>query len=457
MKKTVFKTIILLLLSEMTVVSCYKEKAIPVTANFSAEYVDSNKTVPVQINITNLSEGAESYEWTFEGGVPETSTKQDPGVITYEKPGEYPITLTVSNQDGSKDVKTIKIQTYDAFNIDFTTQIVNNQANYPPVEIHLINHTEGEGLTYAWTFEGGKPNSSTDKDPANVTFSQPGNHNITLTVNNGVKSQSETQTITVAQDITADFSWKVTLDDDDYQVPVTLQMVNNSISATAYQWTFAGGSPSSSTQKEPSVTFASAGTYPIKLKADNGSNSQTIEKQLTVYPNTNLRIFSDVKLGINSAHNNNSFGAFFSTTTHEVYKANQINSTNGKDIELVFFGLNANFDYNKFISPDQALNNGFSAISNAQHTIFVNSQELCNCGLNFTAAAFDSMTNDNPLKTLNITETPAGMQQFGNVLPRIVLFKTQDGRKGAVKIKQMVSNGTSSYIVCDIKVQKSSD
>ena len=32
--------------------------------------------------------------------------------------------------------------------------------------------------------------------------------------------------------------------------------------------------------------------------------------------------------------------------------------------------------------------------------------------------------------------------------------KTEDGRKGAIKIKDFVANGTSSYILVDIKVQK---
>ena len=67
---------------------------------------------------------------------------------------------------------------------------------------------------------------------------------------------------------------------------------------------------------------------------------------------------------------------------------------------------------------------------------------------------FDAMVNDTPIKSLNISYSAAGAQEFGFTYPRIILFKTQDGRKGAIKIKDMVKNGTSSYILCDIKVQK---
>jgi len=455
--KAVFKIMFFLLLLGMVQFSCYKETALPVTADFATEYVDSNRTIPVQVKITNNSYQADTYEWTFEGGMPATSTKGDPGVITYETAGEYAITLVASNQDGSKDTKTATIQIYDAINIDFTAQIVNNEANYPPVQVQLINRTDGQGLTYQWAFEGGEPASSTDKNPPNVFFTQTGDHIITLTVNNGVKSSFKSQTVTVAPDIDADFSWTVSLDENDYQAPVTLQMVSDCISATTYRWTFPGGNPASSIEENPSVTYSSAGVYTIQFTANNGSNTKTVEKQVTFYPNTNLRVFDDVKLGINSAHNSNTVGAFFSTTLQQPYTANQVTAATGKAIDLVFFGLNSSFSYNKFISPDQAQNNGFAVIANAQHTVFVNSQETCDCGLNVTASDFDAMVDDSPLKSLLITETPGGLQQFDSTLPRVALFQTQDGRKGAVKIKELMNNGVNSYIICDIKVQKTPD
>ena len=44
---------------------------------------------------------------------------------------------------------------------------------------------------------------------------------------------------------------------------------------------------------------------------------------------------------------------------------------------------------------------------------------------------------------------------FNNsVLPRIIPFKTQDNRKGLIKIKEFVADGLNSYIIIDIKVQK---
>jgi len=47
-----------------------------------------------------------SWQWTFEGGTPETSSLQNP-VIVYNVPGTYDVTLTVTNAQGS-NTKTIE-------------------------------------------------------------------------------------------------------------------------------------------------------------------------------------------------------------------------------------------------------------------------------------------------------------------------------------------------------------
>ncbi len=44
-----------------------------------------------------------SWEWTFEGGIPETSTEQNP-VVTYETVGVFDVTLTVSDGTNSQTV-----------------------------------------------------------------------------------------------------------------------------------------------------------------------------------------------------------------------------------------------------------------------------------------------------------------------------------------------------------------
>ncbi len=60
------------------------------------------------VNFTNLSTLAESYSWTFEGGIPSSSTDENPSV-TYSTPGVYDVTLEVT---GSGDTDTEYKQDY---------------------------------------------------------------------------------------------------------------------------------------------------------------------------------------------------------------------------------------------------------------------------------------------------------------------------------------------------------
>jgi PKD repeat protein len=441
---------ILLLLLPLLITSCYKESFIPIEGDFGTSFVSGDESVPVIIKIDNDITGADTYAWEFEGGSPSSSSKKNPGEILYTVPGTYTITLTTTNVDGESKKISKAVIIKEGIAIQFTHQIV--QSNYSPVEVQISNTTPGEGLVFTWSFQGGNPSAFTGSTPPNVVFSSPGDHAISLTVSNGFESQTQTQTVNVAPNLISLFSYSPIFEDDDYQAAVTINFVNQSVSATQYSWSFQGGNPATSTVENPAVTFSSAGVHLVTLVASNGKMSQSFSNTITVEPDTNLRIFNDVKIGINSA--NTAVGVMFSTATRQVYKARDINAQNSALIDIAFQGLNSSFTYNKFISPSQVNNYGFMALANAQNTIFINSQELCNCGLNFTVTQFDAMTNDVPLQSLNIAYNAAGNQEFGLSYPRIVLFKTQDGRKGAIKIKSMVNSGVNSYILCDIKVQK---
>lgn len=446
MKKT------LLLLLFIVITSCYQETSIAIEGDFTTSYANDDESIPVIITIDNKITGADTYEWTFEGGNPATSSQKNPGEILYSKQGTYTIKLIATNADGESNEFSKTVVIKEGIKIEFTHEII--KSNFSPVEVILKNTTVGEGLTFKWDFHDGAPATFTGKTPPNVVFTTPGDHTIMLTVSNGFESEKQTQTITVAPYLVSQFSYEPKFEDDDYEAPVSINFTNKSANATNYKWTFEGGNPATSTEENPTVVFTSAGTHEVTLEALNDKTSQIYKSTITVLPDTNLRTLTNIKLGINQANNNNNIGAMFSTVTRQVYKANEINDTNSSLVDIVFQGLNSNFTYNRFISPDQANNYGFLALKNAQSTIFINSQNLCNCGLNFTEAQFDAMVNDVPIKSLNISYSATGAQEFGFTYPRIILFKTQDGRKGAIKIKDMVKNGASSYILCDIKVQK---
>ncbi|WP_075340676.1 PKD domain-containing protein [Tenacibaculum agarivorans] len=445
------KRVIYFLFAVMVLSACIDEVAIPVEANFDTEIVDSDQTVPVRVRINNNTEGADTYKWEFEGGDRTTSNDRNPGIITYEQPGEYTIKLEASNRDGSFDVIEKKVIAKPAVNIGFDVAIDDN---FSPVKAIITNTTTG-ATSYQWFFEGGLPASSTEQNPPEVIFTTPGEHKIILMVDNGDEQQVIEKSIEVAPLLAASFDTQVTFEDDDFQAPVTIALQNKSVSATGYQWELTGSNVPTSTDENLSITYTTPGTYTIKLIASNSKGNNVATKQITVTENTNLRTFENIKLGINTAHKDDTIGAFFSTSTREVYTASEITDEIGAKIDLVFFGLNEEFIFNKFVSPDEAMSSAFTTIPNAVKTTIINKLEGCNCGVTISEAEFDAMNNDNTLQSLVITATTEGSKEFDNtVVPRIVVFETADKRKGAIKIKEFTKNGLNSFITVDIKVQK---
>jgi len=446
MKKTLSAFLLILVLFT----ACYKEQKVPVTVDINYIPVDSNYAVPALVRIVNNTAGAEVYNWTFEGGSPTSSTQKDPGTIEYDAPGIYKIMLDATNQNGGHDHKEIEVRIDAPVKVDFT--LANTASDFPPVTLQVTNTTK-DATWYEWTFDGGSPATSTQKDPGSIVFATPGKHIISLKAGNDRVSYTRDTVIMVKEDLVADFDITWSADDNDMEVPFKAIMVNKSINAAFYSWSFAGASPSSSTDAAPSVLYNNAGTYSVTLTAKNDKKTASQTKTITLSPNSNLYRFTDVSLGINTAQN--SVGSYFSSVLGKVLKSSEVTTDNGGKIDFVYFGLNSSFTYNKILSPDSAGNYTFLPIPNAVNVQLVNKQETCNCGIALDETTFDSMQDDSWFRTTNISQTTAGLAQFDNSLtPRIILFTTADGRKGAVKIKQFVSAGQQSYMVCDIKIMK---
>ncbi len=444
--------LILLLLLQISLCECSREEAVLVKVDFKTTVVKEDYSIPVEVVLSNSTTGADEYEWSFQGGEPTTSQRRNPGTILYKNAGIYTITLYAKNRDGSEDQKEITLDLDEAVGVDFTAEVQID--NFAPVTVTITNNSVGAS-TYNWTFAGGNPVTSDQKDPGNVVFSEPGDHKIKLEIGNGRETHTKDTTITVQPFLVSDFDWEVDFQDKDLEAPVQITLQNKSISATSYNWSINGAVPGTSSEENPTAIFNNAGTYLIELTATNGKETKSLTKSITILPDTNIKVINNVRFGINTAHNTDMIGSFFSGYTEEVYTQSQVTPEIGSQIDLVFFGLNNTFSFNRFYTPDMLDDTTFDAIPNATHTKMINVQEGCGCGASLSLVQFDVMTNDTSLQAFAITETIAGLQPFDNsVVPRIVLFETADGRKGALKIKNFVTNGANSYIETDIKIQK---
>jgi len=165
----------------------------PPAANFT-----SNVTtifVGGSVNFSDLStNNPTSWQWTFEGGTPATSTQQNPQNIVYNTAGTFDVTLVATNQYGSDtEVKVdyITVQVIPppqaAFTANVTTIFVGQTVTF-------TDQSTGNPTSWAWTFEGGTPGTSTQQNPAPVTYNTLGVFDVSLTVSNANGSTTMTKT-----------------------------------------------------------------------------------------------------------------------------------------------------------------------------------------------------------------------------------------------------------------------
>jgi PKD repeat protein len=428
--------------------SCYKEQAVAVVADFAITVDNEDYSVPVRILLENKSTGADKYKWTFEGGEPSSSDKRQPEAVFYNKAGTYTVSLEAWNADERK-IKEYGLQLDSAVSIGFNIEIPVN--NISPVQAVITNTSKG-GTTYRWTFEGGQPSSSELRTPPAVQFVDAGEHSITLEMSNGRENLVHSETVTVLQAMILDFDIIPSFEDEDMEAPFTAMLKNNSSNGLKYKWKTENGLITNDTASDfTAVYYTSAGTHTVALEADNGKEIKSISKEVTVKPNSNIYIMQNVKLGIKSAHA--TIGSFYSCTLRSVIARDEVSEQNAPLIDFAFFGLNETFRLCRILSPDSVGNYAFYDIPEARHTAVINTLE--NSPIDFSVEDFDNMTNDTPLHSLPVAANDSNEDYFtDSPVPRIVLFETANGRKGAIKIKSFVSEGAESYVLADIKVYK---
>jgi len=429
--------------------SCHTEQTIPVEIDVALHIKEDNHTSPLSVTIENRTKSASSFQWIFEGGEPGTSTRKDPGTVVFATPGEHTITLEAWN-DGDRTSKAYTVRVDSTVTAGFKAEVDIN--NYAPAIYRITNLSAG-GSTYQWTFEGGEPSSYDGQNPPNVIYANQGTYTICLTINNGSATFTSEQEITVREPLDASFSIIPSFEDmDDMEAPLRATFDTHLQGVESLNWECSGTTITNGTSADAGIYFPVAGQYTVFLNVSNGKNTKRVSQDITVKANTNLRTHKDIKFGVNTA--SETIGSLYSTKLRRIFKTSEVNSGNGALIDIAFFGLNSDFTYNKFISPDRLNETPLLEIPNAEPTKFINKTELGSVSL--TPGQFNTMTTDALLKNLQISTVSYGDEFFtATPLPRVVLFETSDGIKGAILIKELVSSGTGgSYILTDIKIQK---
>ncbi|MEM1327277.1 MAG: PKD domain-containing protein [Bacteroidota bacterium] len=239
------------------------------TANFSFDSMAS--CAPVDIPFRNEStDNVSQYFWRFEGGMPETSTDENP-TVSYTTFGTYSVTLVVSNEVGSDTLTlTDALQIQAAPSADFIEESLNDD-----LSIQLTNTTVG-GESFSWDFGDG--NGSTDINPTH-TYDAPGTYTVTLTATNGCGDNSIEREVAVGSAPLAAFTSTATSG----CFPVTIQFFDQSSGGVdERRWSFPGGQPNTSTEENPRITYDSVGLYMVSLRVRNELGGDEVVKDSLV-------------------------------------------------------------------------------------------------------------------------------------------------------------------------------
>ncbi|MFY7884499.1 MAG: PKD domain-containing protein, partial [Dolichospermum sp.] len=296
-------------------------------------------TSNLTLNFSSSSLGSSSYFWTFGDG--STSTSANP-VKTYLSLGTYTIKLVEINSNGCKDSTTQVVTFSSPLGVSFTT---NNTLQCVGSNFVFTN-TSSNAISYLWNFGDGT--TSTLVSPSKI-YSLSGIYTVKLFASNTSGCIDSLSTIlTVIANPTASFTYtgNTTCTNN-----LTLVFNNTSNGAVSNNWEFGDGTVSSVVN--PTKTYASTGTYIVKLVTVNVNGCKDSTIQTITINNAPVAAFNIVgsancsnSLGI--VLNNTSTGnivsydwSFGDGTTSTVTSPTKVYTTAGNYIlKLIVTGLN---------------------------------------------------------------------------------------------------------------------
>ncbi len=262
---------------------------------------------PLTIAATNTSNspicGTNTYAWTvaytptagclpntagfiFAGGT--NANSQDPQ-FQFTNPGIYTISLVTKSSNGACTAptvsKTVTVKAKPVVTITASATICENGTISPTsASTCYINAT----TTYAWTFIGGVPASSTLANPGNITYATPGTYAIELAVTNECGTTIATKTLTVFQKPSVN-----TIPNDTVCRGATVPsyVLSSSVSGTTFMWTnnntligLSAGGPGNVPGFTAANSTANPITATITITPTNGCIGTPMTFTITVYP-----------------------------------------------------------------------------------------------------------------------------------------------------------------------------
>jgi len=224
-------------------------------AGFTVDPTEGN--APLTVQCTDASTG-DITDWFWDFGDGTNSTEQHP-THTYAVPNTYTVTLNASNAYGYGISAPITITVLESPTATFNATPTEGNV---PLAVQFTDQSTGNVTNWLWDFGDGA--TSTEQHPEH-TYTEPGNYTVTLNASNayGYDVSAPTQIVALEPPIAA-FNAMPT----EGNAPLAVQFIDESTgNVTAWLWNFGDGA--TSTEQNPSHTYATAGTYAVTLNASN--------------------------------------------------------------------------------------------------------------------------------------------------------------------------------------------
>lgn len=226
---------------------------------------------PFTVNFQDTTNNSTGHLWDFGDGT--TSTDKNPA-HTYTAPGQYNVTLTLTNSLGcpSSVTKLNFVRIVPPSDIAITANPVEGCVPFTFRPTASINSIDGVA-SYAWDF-GTAGGTGTGISP-NFTYTSTGKFvvKLTITTNTGcVETYTFPDTIRVGTKPTVDFSTPTTLTCAGDTVNFT------STSSPADRWLWDFGDNSSSNEENPGHLYQDTGWMNVTLIAWNNGCADTLTK-----------------------------------------------------------------------------------------------------------------------------------------------------------------------------------
>lgn len=242
----------------------------PPTADFLAVATD------LSVTFTDLSDDSDGsvMSWSWDFGDGNSSSAPNP-VHAYASGGDYPVTLTVTDNEGATGSTTQTVSVSAAGNLapvaDFSATINGLSVAFTDLS------TDPDGSVISWYWRFGDGDVSFNRSPTHV-YAEGGTYTVTLSVvDNRTASDSETRSVTVVapgnEPPVAGFSVSVT----ELTATFTDESTDGDGNVVSWAWDFGDGG--SSTAQNPMHTYDAAGNYDVTLTVTDDVGATDEETQ----------------------------------------------------------------------------------------------------------------------------------------------------------------------------------